>query len=622
MKKSPIKITDTTLRDGHQSLWATRMSTDEMLPIVDKLDKIGYWSLEVWGGATFDVSLRYLYEDPWDRLSQLRERIKNTKLQMLLRGQNIVGYRNYPDDLLEAFIAKTAERGLDIFRIFDALNDTRNLEKAIKFVKKYNKSAQGTLCYTISPVHTVKYYLKKAQEQNDIGIDSICIKDMAGILSPKVGHELVSALKSELNIPVQLHCHASSGMVVATYLKAIEAGVDIIDTAHGPLAFSFSQPAVETMVAMLQSTAYDPELNLSLIEEVSNFFEEIRKQRNFTVDKTVDEMVITHQIPGGMASNLMAQLKEQKASDRLKEVLEEVPKVRRDLGYPPLVTPTSQIVGVQAVFNVLSGERYKVVPKEVKDYVKGLYGRPPAPIKESIQKKILGSEKPVDIRPADLLEPILEKVKSDVPKDLVVKEEDYISYALFPEVALKFFNWRKLPEADRKLPEAVTRCASSTKEVNVNEGDGVKVVKELIELASKNNLAELEWDYAGNRIKIRRGGHIVAEAIPQPLTATKVPETKVIESPAPVETKTESVKKYEEIKSPMVGIYYGRSRPDAPPFIEKGDVVEPGQTLCVIEAMKLMNELEAEKKSKIMEILVEDGESVEYGEPLFLVEPA
>ncbi|MFB0509503.1 MAG: pyruvate carboxylase subunit B, partial [bacterium] len=258
MKKRPIRITDTTLRDGHQSLWATRMSTKDMLPIAEKLDQIGYWSLEVWGGATFDVSLRYLNEDPWDRLSQLRERIKKTKLQMLLRGQNIVGYHNYPDDLLEAFVAKTAERGLDIFRIFDALSDIRNLEKAIKFVKKYNKHAQGTLCYTISPIHTVKYYLKKAQEQNELGIDSICIKDMAGILSPKDAEQLVSSLKSELKIPVQLHCHASSGMAVATYLKAIEAGVDIIDTAHGPLGFSFSQPAVETMVAMLNGSPDDP----------------------------------------------------------------------------------------------------------------------------------------------------------------------------------------------------------------------------------------------------------------------------------------------------------------------------------------------------------------------------
>jgi oxaloacetate decarboxylase alpha subunit len=406
MKKRPIKITDTTLRDGHQSLWATRMSTDDMLPIAEKIDKIGYWSLEVWGGATFDVSLRYLFEDPWERLSKLREIIKNTKLQMLLRGQNIVGYRNYPDDLLEAFIAKTAERGLDIFRIFDALNDTRNLEKAIKFVKKYNKHAQGTLCYTISPIHTVKYYLKKAREQNDIGIDSICIKDMAGILSPKDAYELVKTLKKELKLPVQLHCHASSGMAVATYLKAIEADVDIIDTAQAPLAFAFSQPAVETMVAMLKDTAQDSNLNLSIIEEVSIFFEKVRKEKNYTVDRIVDEMVITHQIPGGMASNLLSQLKEQKASDRLKEVLEEVPRVRRDLGYPPLVTPTSQIVGVQAVFNVLAGDRYKVVPKEVKDYVKGLYGRSPAPIKDTIQKKILGNEKPIDTRPADLLEPI------------------------------------------------------------------------------------------------------------------------------------------------------------------------------------------------------------------------
>lgn len=608
MKKRPIRITDTTLRDGHQSLWATRMSTKDMLPIAEKLDQIGYWSLEVWGGATFDVSLRYLNEDPWDRLSQLRERIKKTKLQMLLRGQNIVGYHNYPDDLLEAFVAKTAERGLDIFRIFDALNDTRNLEKAIKFVKKYNKHAQGTLCYTISPIHTVKYYLKKAQEQNELGIDSICIKDMAGILSPKDAEQLVRTLKSEFKIPVQLHCHASSGMAVATYLKAIEAGVDIIDTAHGPLAFAFSQPAVETMVAMLNGSPDDPGLDLSMIEEVSNFFEEVRKERNFTVDKIIDEMVITHQIPGGMASNLLAQLKEQKATDRLKEVLAEVPRVRRDLGYPPLVTPTSQIVGVQSVFNVLSGERYKVVPKEVKDYARGLYGKPPASIKETIQKKILGNEKPIDTRPADLLPPILEKVKNEVSKDLIVKEEDYISYALFPEVSLKFFNWRKNPQSSN---------LANKKEEIVNPVDGVKVVKDLIELASKNNLAELEWDFGGHRIKIRRQGNIVAE----PTTIVKAPETKNVEKGAPTETKPEPTKKYEELKSPMVGVFYGRPRPDAPPFIEKGDVVEPGQTLCIIEAMKLMNEIEAEKKCKIIEILVEDGESVEYGKPLFLIEP-
>ena len=608
MKKRPIRITDTTLRDGHQSLWATRMSTKDMLPIAEKLDQIGYWSLEVWGGATFDVSLRYLNEDPWDRLSQLRERIKKTKLQMLLRGQNIVGYHNYPDDLLEAFVAKTSERGLDIFRIFDALNDTRNLEKAIKFVKKYNKHAQGTLCYTISPIHTVKYYLKKAQEQNELGIDSICIKDMAGILSPKDAEQLVRTLKSEFKIPVQLHCHASSGMAVATYLKAIEAGVDIIDTAHGPLAFAFSQPAVETMVAMFNGSPDDPGLDLSMIEEVSNFFEEVRKERNFTVDKIIDEMVITHQIPGGMASNLLAQLKEQKATDRLKEVLAEVPRVRRDLGYPPLVTPTSQIVGVQSVFNVLSGERYKVVPKEVKDYARGLYGKPPASIKETIQKKILGNEKPIDTRPADLLPPILEKVKNEVSKDLIVKEEDYISYALFPEVSLKFFNWRKNPQSSN---------LANKKEEIVNPVDGVKVVKDLIELASKNNLAELEWDFGGHRIKIRRQGNIVAE----PITIVKAPETKNVEKGAPTETKPEPTKKYEELKSPMVGVFYGRPRPDAPPFIEKGDVVEPGQTLCIIEAMKLMNEIEAEKKCKIIEILVEDGESVEYGKPLFLIEP-
>ncbi|MEO0026611.1 MAG: pyruvate carboxylase subunit B, partial [candidate division WOR-3 bacterium] len=445
MEKKPIRYTDTTLRDAHQSLWATRMSLSDMLPVLEHLDRVGYWSLEMWGGATFDVCLRYLNEDPWERLKEIRKRIKNTRLQMLLRGQNVVGYRNYPDDVLEEFVQRAADLGIDIFRIFDALNDVRNLEKAVEFVKRAGRHAQGTLCYAISPVHTIEYYIARAREQKDLGIDSICIKDMAGILSPKMAFELVSALKQELGLEVQVHCHSSSGMAVAAYFKAAEAGADIIDTASAPLSFFTSQPAVETLLACFRETPWEAVLNLEALEIVNQHFERLAAGKCIPGTKAVDSMVIVHQIPGGMASNLLAQLKEQKAEHRLPEVLEEVPRVREDLGYPPLVTPTSQIVGVQAVMNVLAGERYKIVPKEVKDYVKGLYGRPPAPIREAIIKKILGDDKPIKGRPADKLEPGMPRARRELAKELVEKEEDYISYALFPEVALKFFQWRKNP---------------------------------------------------------------------------------------------------------------------------------------------------------------------------------
>ncbi|MEO0092563.1 MAG: acetyl-CoA carboxylase biotin carboxyl carrier protein [candidate division WOR-3 bacterium] len=615
LKPRPVKITDTTLRDAHQSLWATRMNTDEMIPILQKLDQVGYWSLEMWGGATFDVSIRYLREDPWERLSVIRKEVKNTKLQMLLRGQNIVGYRNYPDDLLEAFIEKSAERGMDIYRIFDALNDVRNLESAIKFVKKYKKHAQGTLCYTISPVHTIDYYLKCAKEQLNLGIDSICIKDMAGIIAPDVAYELVRRLKAEIKLPVQLHSHSSSGMVVASYLKAIEAGVDIIDTAHGPLSFATSQPAVETILAMLANTPYNPRLSLSIIAEISEYFETVRQKRNIKIDKIIDEMVLIHQIPGGMASNLQSQLKEQNAIDRLTEVLAEVPRVRKDLGYPPLVTPTSQIVGVQAVFNVLAKERYKIVPEEIKNYVRGLYGRPPAPIKENIRKKILGDEKPINKRPADLLEPVMSKVKNELDKKYVKKEEDYITYALFPEVALKYFEYRENPS------QFVEPEQSEEQDMRKEDKEGIDILKELLELYSKHNIAELEWEFAGNKVKIRKstGAPIITQT---PIAAETKPQAYADQTSATTQSEKPTVSThYEEIKSPMVGTFYSRPRPDAPPYVNKGDIVDVGETLCVIEAMKLMNEIEAEKKCKIIDILVKDGDAVEYGQALFLIEP-
>lgn len=463
MASRPIKITDTTFRDAHQSLMATRMRTDTMAAIAEKMDKVGFFSLEMWGGATFDVCIRYLGEDPWERIRIFKRHVKRTPLQMLLRGQNVVGYRNYPDDVVVRFVEKAAENGIDIFRIFDALNDVRNMETAIKTVKGVGKHAQGTICYTISPVHTIEYYVKVARKLAELECDSICIKDMAGMLAPQPAYELIRALKKEVGLPVHLHSHSTSGMVMMTYLRACDAGVDIIDAAFSPLAWGTSQPPVESIVAALKGTPYDPGLDMQLLYEISEYFREIREKYYDPLRlidpkaERVDASIIVHQIPGGMFSNLLEQLKEQNALHRLKEVLEEVPKVRKELGYPPLVTPTSQLVGIQAVFNVLSGERYSIVPKEIRDYVKGFYGKPPAPIDPKVRRKIIGDEKPITCRPADLLEPALDKIPEDV-KPYIESEEDKLTYVLFPQVALEFFKKRKAKREEAKTgipPERV-----------------------------------------------------------------------------------------------------------------------------------------------------------------------
>ena len=452
----PVKITDTTFRDAHQSLMATRMRTESMLPIAEKMDEVGFFSLEMWGGATFDVCIRFLGEDPWERIRKLKKHVKKTPLQMLLRGQNIVGYRNYPDDVVIKFVEKAAENGIDIFRIFDALNDVRNMEVAIKTVKRVGAFAEGTICYTISPVHTIEHYLEIARQLAELECDAICIKDMAGILAPQPAYELISAIKKEIGLPVHLHCHSTSGMAMMTYLRACEAGVDIIDTAFSPLAWGTSQPPVESIVAALKGTPYDPGLDMNLLIEISEYFKELREKYYdplHLIDpkaERVDPSILVHQIPGGMFSNLISQLKEQNALHRLKEVLEEVPRVRKELGYPPLVTPTSQLVGSQAVFNVLSGKRYSIVPKEVKDYVKGFYGRPPAPIDEKIKKLIIGDEEPIKCRPADLLEPFLDKIPEEV-KRYFRQEEDALTYALFPTAALEFFKRRERREKEMEL---------------------------------------------------------------------------------------------------------------------------------------------------------------------------
>ncbi len=438
-----LKITDTTLRDAHQSLFATRMKTEDMIPVAELIDNVGYHSLEVWGGATFDSCIRYLNEDPWIRLRTLRKHFKKTKLQMLLRGQNLVGYRHYPDDVVEAFVKKAVDNGLDIIRIFDALNDTRNMEFSMKVAKEAGAHVQGAISYTISPVHNIDFYLKMAKELEELGADSICIKDMAGLLTPYDAYELVSKLKKTVNVPIQMHSHFTSGMADMMYLKAIEAGADVIDTAISSLALSTSQPAIEPFVVILKGTEWDLGFDLEVLSKLSKYFAEVKEKRSpVKKEIKIDTNVLIYQIPGGMMSNLISQLQEQNALDRYEEVLKEIPRVREDLGYPPLVTPTSQIVGIQAVMNVLFGERYKVVSKEVKNYVKGYYGRPPAPIKEEIKKKIIGDEEPITVRPADLLPPELEKARKEL-NGYMEKEEDVLTYALFPQVAMKFFRDRE-----------------------------------------------------------------------------------------------------------------------------------------------------------------------------------
>lgn len=451
MAPVPVGICDTILRDAHQSLLATRMRTDDMLPIAHKLDQVGYWSVEMWGGATFDSAMRFLNEDPWERIRRLRAAMPNTRFQMLLRGQNIVGYKHYPDDVLERFVIKAKQNGIDIFRIFDAVNDVRNMEKAITFVKREGGHVQGSISYTISPVHTISGYVQTCRKLADLGADSICIKDMAGMISPYVAFELVGELKTQINLPVQFHTHYTSGMAMAAALKAVEAGVDIVDTAISALSGLTSQPPTESLVSSLRGTERDTGLDLNLLAEISAYFAEVRKKymKFESGMRGVDVRVLQYQIPGGMLSNLVSQLREQGAEERYEEVLAEVPRVRAELGYPPLVTPSSQIVGTQATLNVVLGDRYKVIPEEVKNYVRGYYGRPPAPIDPEIQAIVIGEEQPIDCRPADLLEPMMDKSWQEVG-DLARTEEDVISYALFPQVARPFLERRARGSGNRE----------------------------------------------------------------------------------------------------------------------------------------------------------------------------
>lgn len=442
-----VKITDTTLRDGQQSLIATRMKIEEIIPILDKMDSAGFYSMEVWGGATFDSCLRFLKEDPWERLRKIRSKVKNTKLQMLLRGQNILGYKMYPDDVVEYFIQKSISNGIDIIRVFDALNDPRNLETSVKTIKKENAHAQMAISYTLSEVHTLEYYITLAKQFESMGADSICIKDMAGLLIPKDAEELVKALKEAVKLPIEVHSHYTSGVAAMSYLKAVEAGADIIDTAISPFALGTSQPATDIMVKVFENTEFDTKIDSAILKEIADYFRPIREKAiedGLLSPKVLgaDIETLIYQVPGGMLSNLVSQLKLQHAEDKYEAVLQEIPKVRADLGYPPLVTPTSQIVGTQAVMNVLSGQRYKVVPKETKALVRGEYGKTPVAISDEIKQKIIGDEEVITYRPADNLKPALKEAEAEM-KQYKQQDEDVLSYALFPQVAEEFFKFRQ-----------------------------------------------------------------------------------------------------------------------------------------------------------------------------------
>jgi pyruvate carboxylase subunit B len=608
-----IEITDVSLRDGIQSLLATRVRTEDMLDIVEILDKCGFYSLEVWGGATFDVCLRFLKEDPWERLRKFKERAKNTKLEMLLRGQNVVGYRHYPDDVVEAFVKKAYDNGIDVFRIFDALNDTRNLRKPIETAKKIGAIVKGVLSYAISPVHTVEYYVEIARQLVDMGIDIISIKDQAGLLSPKMSYELVKALKSEFpKHPVHLHTQTTANLAEMAQLKGIDAGADMIDTAFYSLSSQTSHPAGETMIYVLRELGYQVDVDERLYQKAGDLFVQVRKKyKKFDVLPPYPDVgVLLHQIPGGMITNFISQLREQGMEEKLPEVLEEVVRVREDLGYPPLVTPTSQIVGSQAFLNVLHGERYKVVTKEVKDYVKGLYGRPPAPIKEDVLKKVLGDEEPLyHIRPADLLEPELEKTREEAIKAGAKNEEDVLSYALFPLVAKEFFEWRE--KGEPYVPELEEKEEERRENIPVEFVITVHGEQYHVQIAGRG-----ERTQEGRTFFVRLDGRL-EEVLLRPikeLSPTEVVSGDLSTLGMEVKPKRSKPVALGDVASPISGKIVNIK-------VKPGDEVKEGDVLFVVEAMKMENEVHSPISGVVEEVLAQVGETVNPDEVVVRIKP-
>ncbi|QDD90541.1 sodium-extruding oxaloacetate decarboxylase subunit alpha [Pseudomonas oryzihabitans] len=597
-----IQITDTILRDAHQSLLATRMRTEDMLPICAKLDQVGYWSLEVWGGATFDACVRFLKEDPWERLRQLRKALPNTRLQMLLRGQNLLGYRHYSDDVVEAFVERAAANGTDVFRIFDAMNDVRNLETAIRAVKATGKHAQGTLCYTTSPVHTVAAFVDQARRMADLGVDSIAIKDMAGLLTPYATGDLVKALKEALSLDVVVHSHDTAGVASMCQLKAVENGADRIETAISSMAWGTSHPGTESMVAALRDTPYDTGLDLELLQEIGLYFHAVRKKyHQFESEFTgVDTRVQVNQVPGGMISNLANQLREQGALNRMNEVLEEIPRVRKDLGYPPLVTPTSQIVGTQAFFNVLAGERYKTITNEVKLYLQGRYGKAPGEICEQLRKQAIGQEEVIDVRPADLLSPELARLRADIG-DLAQSEEDVLTFAMFPDIGRKFLEERA---AGTLVPEALLPIPSADGVAAVG-GQGVPTA-----FSVDVHGETYQVDITGIGLKTEGKRHFY-------LSIDGVPEEVVFKASGDFVAEGGQRRRQAERPGDVSTTMPGNI---VEVLVKEGDQVKAGQGVLVTEAMKMETEIQAPIAGTVTAVRVAKGDRVNPGEVLIEIE--
>ncbi|MBI48174.1 MAG: oxaloacetate decarboxylase subunit alpha [Marinobacter sp.] len=581
--KKPLGITDVILRDAHQSLLATRMRLDDMLPIAEKLDKVGFWSLESWGGATFDSCIRYLGEDPWERIRELKKAMPNTQQQMLLRGQNLLGYRHYADDVVDRFCERAAENGVDVFRIFDAMNDPRNLDRAIKAVRKTGKHAQGTIAYTTSPVHTIEMWVELAKEVADMGADSIAIKDMAGILKPYVAYDLVSRLKKELDIPIHMQCHATTGMSTATAIKAAEAGIDNVDTAISSMSMTYGHSPTEAVVAILEGTDRDTGLDLNLLEEIASYFRQVRKKyAKFEGSlRGTDSRILIAQVPGGMLTNMENQLREQNASDKFDQVLDEIPKVREDLGFIPLVTPTSQIVGTQAVLNVLTGERYKSISKETSAILKGEYGAAPAPMNKELQERVLDGKEPVTCRPADLLEPEMDKLTDELKKLADEKgikladnvEDDVLTYALFPQIGLKFLENRDNPDAFEPVPTAETAAPAAKSEGPETYTVEVNGKKFVVAVSEGGEISQIQGE----------GGAASAPAASS--------------APAPAAGEGEPV------VAPLGGNIFKV-------LVSPGDTVEEGDVMIILEAMKMETEVRAPKAGTIGEVFIKVGDAV------------
>ncbi|WP_196157256.1 sodium-extruding oxaloacetate decarboxylase subunit alpha [Reinekea sp. G2M2-21] len=591
--RNPIKITDVVLRDAHQSLFATRLRIDDMLPICEKLDQVGYWSLESWGGATFDACIRFLGEDPWDRIRELKKAMPNTRQQMLLRGQNLLGYRHYADDVVDKFVERAVANGVDVFRVFDAMNDPRNLQRAMQAVRKQGAHAQGTISFTTSPVHNTENWLSLAKQIEDMGADSIAIKDMSGILAPYDAFELISKMKASLDIPLSLHAHATSGLSSMTQLKAIEAGIDHIDTAISSMSMTYGHSPTEALVAALKGTDRDPGLDLELLEEIATYFRSIRKKYSQFEGQLrgTDTRILIAQVPGGMLTNMEGQLKEQGAADKFDEVLAEIPKVRKDLGHIPLVTPTSQIVGTQAVLNVLTGERYKSISKETQAILKGEYGAAPAPFDTELQKKVLDGADPITCRPADLLDNELDKLISEL--DGIAKEkgitladdkvDDVLTYALFPQIGLKFLENRGNADAFEPVPTAQAAGASQGKSSGVYTVDVNG--KSYVAAVDAKGAVSVSINGKTYNPKISEGGDVSTQS------SASADSTGF------------------EIPAPLAGNIFKV-------LVHPGDVIEEGQVVMILEAMKMETEVSASRAGTVSSISVKEGDSVSVGDTL------